>query len=143
MPYPLCPSFTHPGQDLDDCGGPNSLGLSPGTSVRFSFNQVPMRRTVTNFQVQRTMYSAAMTRESSEQRNGEGLLGGHGKLSPRQKEGREDGKEELYRIGISADLHTPQLEPVPVGIQLCGPVCKGCVSPTSRHREPLPWRTHT
>lgn len=49
--------------------------------------------------------------------------------------GQEDGKEELYRIGIPADLHTPQLEPGPIGIQLCGPVYKGCVSPTSRFRD--------
>lgn len=42
--------------------------------------------------------------------------------------GQEDGKEELYRIGIPADLHTPQLEPGPIGIQLCGPVYKGCVT---------------
>lgn len=29
--------------------------------------------------------------------------------------------EKSSRIGIPADLHTPQLQPAPVGIQLCGP----------------------
>lgn len=32
--------------------------------------------------------------------------------------------KERYRIGIPADLHTPQLQPAPVRIQLCGPVYK-------------------
>lgn len=27
-----------------------------------------------------------------------------------------------YRVGVPANLHTSELEPVPVGVQLCGPV---------------------
>lgn len=30
--------------------------------------------------------------------------------------------EAPHRVGITAHLHTPQLEPVPVRIQFCGPV---------------------
>lgn len=58
----------------------------------------------------------------------------HGSKGGTQKAMKERDKEQRtwlwlsktptkapYRVGIAADLHAPQLEPVPVGIQLRGP----------------------
>lgn len=39
--------------------------------------------------------------------------------------------EAPHRVGIAAHLHTPQLEPVPVRIQLCGPVGEQIISITN------------
>lgn len=36
--------------------------------------------------------------------------------------------EAPHRVGITAHLHTPKLEPVPVRIQLCGPVWEPIIS---------------